>query len=191
MIHAQFKPEGWRSGLLITAAIACCYAGAIQLNNLVLFNWLEFDRGRFLVFVPAGLKFLLLMCLRGAAVPGLVLGITVSARGMFPELGWLECLAMGFGLTVSAVLAIAGGTRWLRVSFPWTQIKKGQLLALIALMAMTDAVASQILITTLQLDSADGFLREVGQGAFGRLVGSILVLAAFVWLRRGVGPTSI
>ena len=90
-----------------------------------------------------------------------------------------------------AVLAIAGGVRWLRVSFPWTQIKKGQLLALIALMAMTDAMASQVLITALQLDSADGFLREVGQGALGRLVGSILVLAAFVWLRRGAGPTSI
>lgn len=185
MIQTLSKPEGWKSGLLIMVAIACLYAGAIQLNNLMLFNWLEFDRGRFLVFVPAGLKFLLLMCLRSVAIPGLVLGITVSSRAMFPELSWLGCLAMGMGLTFSTVLAIAAGARWLRVSFPWTQIHKAQLLALLALVAMTDALASQLLLTALQLDTTEGFLREVGQGAMGRLLGSILVLAAFVWLRRG------
>ena len=188
MIQTLFKSEDWKSSLLTTVVIACCYAGAIQLNNLVLFNWLEFDRGRFLVFVPAGLKFLLLMCLRGAAVPGLILGITVACRGMFPELSLAGCLAMGLGLTLSAVLAIAGATRLLRVSFPWTQIHKGQLLALLAVMALADALASQWLLTALQLDTAEGFLREVGQGALGRMMGSILVLAAFVWLRRGAQP---
>jgi hypothetical protein len=62
-----------RGTLVVT--IACLYAGAVVVNNNLLFPWLEFDNFRNLLFLPAGLKLFLVMLFGWRAVAGIALGI--------------------------------------------------------------------------------------------------------------------
>lgn len=84
-----------RGVLVIT--IACLYAGAVSINNNLIFSWLEFDDFRNLMFLPAGLKLFLVMLFGWRAVAGIAVGIAATALAEFPHVSMASALLLGGG----------------------------------------------------------------------------------------------
>jgi len=171
-----------RGTLVVT--IACLYAGAVMVNNNLLFPWLEFDNFRNLLFLPAGLKLFLVMLFGWRAVAGIGLGIAAVALSEFPHMVMRDALLLGGAAAVSTQLSLKAMSRLLRVGYPWAQLSWPSLIAMALVVGCVDAVTIQWFMAALGHETLEGFLTETLQGAFGRIVGSFVFLAVSLEVRR-------
>lgn len=164
--------------------IACLYAGAVLLNNNLLFPWLEFDNLRNLLFLPAGLKLFLVMLFGWRAVVGIAIGIAAVALGEFPQMPILPAMALGAAAATSTQLALMLMSRLLGVGYPWTQLGWPSLCAMALVVGAVDAITVQWILTILGYETFDEFLTETLRGVFGRVVGTFIFLSVSLHLRR-------
>lgn len=170
-------------GTLVTA-IACLYAGAVLLNNNLLFPWLEFDNFRYLLFLPAGLKLFLVMLFGWRAVLGIALGVSVVALSEFAHMPMAHALLMGAAAALSTKLALELLSRLVRVGYPWTQLSLPSLTVIACGVGLLDAATVQWSMAVLGYETFDQFMTDTLQGALGRIAGTFIFLALSLEIRR-------
>jgi len=171
-----------RSSLVL--GIACMYAGAVLINNNLLFPWLEFENFRSLLFLPAGLKLFLVMLLGWRAVLGIALGIMSVALSEFPHMSTVHGLLLGAIAALSTQLTLMLSARALRVGYPWTSLRWPALCTIALAVGLTDATVVQVGMAWLGYEDFHDFWTETLQGAFGRVVGTFVFLAVSLEVRR-------
>ena len=171
-----------RSSLVL--GIACMYAGAVLINNNLLFPWLEFENFRSLLFLPAGLKLFLVMLLGWRAVLGIALGIMSVALAEFPQMSSLQGLLLGATAAISTQITLSLCARALRVGYPWTSLRWPALCVIALVVGFVDATVVQIAMAWLGYEDFKDFWTETLQGAFGRVVGTFVFLAVSLEVRR-------
>jgi hypothetical protein len=171
-----------RGTLVVT--IACLYAGAVQLNNNLLFPWLEFDEFRNLLFLPAGLKLFLVMLFGWRAVLGIGLGIAAVALSEIPHMSMPPALLLGAAAALSTRLSLDAISRLLRVGYPWAQLGWPALCAIALGVGVIDAATVQWTMSVLGFESFDQFLADALKGAFGRVAGTFVFLAVSLQIRQ-------
>ena len=168
----------------LVLGIACLYAGAVLVNNNLLFPWLEFENFRSLLFLPAGLKLFLVMVLGWRAVLGIALGIWAVAISEFPHMSMLHGGLLGAVAALSTQVALQACARLLRVGYPWTALGWRSLCAIALTVGCVDATLVQWSMATLGYENYDNFWSETLQGAFGRVLGTFIFLAVSLEVRR-------
>ena len=168
----------------LVLGIACMYAGAVLINNNLLFPWLEFENFRSLLFLPAGLKLFLVMVLGWRAVLGIALGIWAVAVSEFPHMSMLNGALLGAVAALSTQVALQTVARLLRVGYPWTALGWRSLCAIALAVGCVDATLVQWSMATLGYENYDNFWTEALQGAFGRVIGTFIFLAVSLEVRR-------
>lgn len=170
--------------LTLISAIACLYAGAVNINNSLLFPWLEFDDFRYLLFLPEGLKLFLVMLFGWRAVVGVLLGVTAVSLNEIPNLTLVHALVLGTAAALSTKFTLEISARLLGIGYPWTQLKWHSLCALAIAVGCIDALAIHAALYSMHLDNADNLLSDLLKGAFGRIAGSFVFLALSLEIRR-------
>lgn len=167
--------------VVLISFLGAFYAGAILLNNELLFPFADVGGSVFWFFFPEGIKFLLVMSLgvRGAAAVGL--GRAAVTLNQYPDIDYLTGLTAGAVMALSTLAAMTIGTRLVGVSFPWREIKMQAMFAIAFTFALTDA-ASKIfaefyIIGNKVIQNAD-LSRLFAIEAVGRLAG----IFVFLWL---------
>lgn len=184
MSHPILGPT-WFARTVLVVSIACLYAGAVQVNNNLLFHWLEFDHFRNLLFLPAGLKLFLVMLFGWRAVAGIALGIAAVALSEFPLMPMSSAFLLGAVAALSTQLTLRLMSRLLRVDYPWIQMSWPSLCAIALSVGCVDAIVIQWALTALGNETPDNnFLTDALQGAFGRVVGTFIFLAFSLEMRR-------
>ena len=168
----------------LVLGIACMYAGAVLINNNLLFPWLELENFRSLLFLPAGLKLFLVMLLGWRAVLGIALGIMSVALSEFPHMSPLHGLLLGGIAALSTQLTLKLSAGALRVGYPWTSLSWPALCAMALAVGVVDATAVQGAMAWLGYENFEDFWSEALQGAFGRVLGTFVFLAVSLEVRR-------
>lgn len=176
-----FLGDSWLARGVLISTLGAFYAGAILINNELLFPFTEIGGSVFWFFFPEGIKFFLVMSLRlrGAAAVGL--GRAAVTLNQYPDIDYVNGLTAGGVMVLSTLTAMTFGSYLAGVSFPWRDIKMQAMLAIAVTFALTDAVARIFaefyIIGNGVIQNADLY-HILAVEAFGRLAG-ILV---FLWL---------
>lgn len=167
--------------VILVLALGAFYAGAILINNELLFPFTEVDGTVFWFFFPEGIKFLLVLSLgvRGALAVGI--GRAVVTLNEYPDAGYVNGLATGAVMAISTLAALRIGSSLTGTSFPWQNIKPHQIALMALVFALTDTTAKifyeiNFLANAKILDS--GIAQLFAIEAFGRFFG----IVAFVYL---------
>ena len=168
----------------LVLGIACIYAGAVLINNNLLFPWLELENFRSLLFLPAGLKLFLVMLLGWRAVLGIALGIMSVALTEFPHMSTVHGLLLGTMAALSTQITLTVCARALRVGYPWTSLNWPSLCVIALTVGVVDATVVQVGMASLGYEDFKDFWTEAMQGAFGRVLGTFVFLAVSLEVRR-------
>ena len=175
----------WASRLVLVLTVTCVYAGAILVNNELLFRAVELDRYRYLIFLPAGLKLLLVMLFGWRGVMGVALGIACSTLSEFSDLSLAQGLLFGATLALSTQLALRACSVLLRVDFPWDHLTWSSLLILVMTVGVFDAVAFQVAMSGIGHGGPGSeALIDIASNAASRIVGGFLFICCAVQLRQ-------
>lgn len=173
----------------LVLGIACMYAGAVLINNNLLFPWLELGMFRSLLFLPAGLKLFLVMLFSWRAVLGIALGIWAVTLSEFPDMAVLHALMLGMVAALSTQLTLRGTSRLLGVGYPWTALGWRSLCVIALTVGCVDATLLQWSMASLGYENYEDFWSEALQGAFGRVVGTFFFLALSLEVRHHLQRT--
>jgi hypothetical protein len=176
--------SSWAARLTLVCAIACLYAGAVNINNSLLFPWLEYDDFRYLLFLPAGLKLFLVMLFNWRAVLGITIGVAAVSLNEIQDLSLISALMLGTTAGLSTKLTLTVCARLLGIGYPWSQLKWTTLCVLAIAVGCMDALTIHMTLFGLGLDNTDDLLSDVLQGAFGRVAGTFVFLALSLEIRR-------
>ena len=168
----------------LVLGIACVYAGAVLVNNNLLFPWLERENFRSLLFLPAGLKLFLVMVLGWRAVLGIALGIMTVMLSEFPHMSTLHGLLLGAFAALSTQITLILCARVLRVGYPWATLSWPALCLMALAVGVVDASVVQGAMVWLGYEDIEEYWAEALQGAFGRVLGTFVFLAVSLEVRR-------
>lgn len=177
--------DHWVSKVTLVLSCACLYAGFKLVSNELLVPWLEFDRYRFLVYLPAGMKLVLIMVFGWLGTVGVALGVAAAALNEFQELHFVEGLAYGAASAASTMIGVKVGALLLRIEYPWTNLRAWSLVGLAVMVGALDALTVHASMVVLQLDTLDGDVAmDLIKAAFGRITGALLFIGVVVDFRR-------
>lgn len=177
--------DSWPARLLVTLFVACVYGGAILLNNEILFPALEFDRYRYLLFVPAGLKLLVIMLFGWRGVIGAGLGRAAVTLNEFPNLPMVDGLVFGASVAIAMWTGLALASRLLRIGYPWPDLRWPHLLVIVVLASLFDAVAFNLAMVWIGHETLDPRLAsDMVKGFAGRVVGAFAFMLLALDLKR-------
>jgi len=187
MTSAILGPS-WAARITLVATIACLYAGAVNINNSLLFPWLEYDDFRYLLFLPAGLKLFLVMLFGWRAVAGILIGVAAVSLNEIPQLTLVQALLLGTAASFSTQLTLTATARLLGIGYPWTRLNWISLCVLAVAVGCMDALVIHLALLGFGLDNVDNILSDVLKGAFGRVAGTFIFLALALDIRRRIKP---
>ncbi len=170
----------------LISLIACVYAGCVLINNHFLFFWAEDEPYRYWLYLPAGLRLLLIMLLGFPAVIGIgVASATVYVSPIVPQitehsfaliLGFTESLAVYFSLLVYG--AVAG------IRYPWTGLTWRHIPLIAVLCSTATAFLSNAVRIVFNLGDLSSLERDVTLNIIGDVSGATLLLGLLIVARK-------
>jgi integral membrane sensor domain MASE1 len=168
--------------------VACFYAGVVLINNSLLFSWAA-DGGasyRYWIYPPAGVRLALILLLGWQGLLGYFIAmLALIASGVFPELDSLEhalVIAAGRALSIWAALLAYGSITG--VETPWERLTSRHLPALALFVSVWSAAVACLLKVWLGVELLEDFARNVSLTVLGDTLGTIIVLAVLIRLRK-------
>ena len=173
------------SRLCLILSIACFYAGAVVINNNLLFFWAHDADYRFWFYPPAGLRLILIMLLGWPAVLGHGIASTaLNASFDLPDVELLGSVFLGFCRSLSVWAGLAIYSRVTGLRFPWTGITWTHIPAMSVAVSLFSAVTVHLLRAALGVEPLDELVRNVSLNVLGDTLGTIVVLFVLIRLRR-------
>lgn len=185
--------DRWTARVMLVLVMGAFYAGAILLNNELLFPFADIGGSVFWFFFPEGIKFLLVMSLglRGAAAVGL--GRAAVTLNQYPDIAYSTGLAAGAVMALSTLAAMRVGSLLVGVSFPWREIRMRTMFAIALTFALTDAAAKIFaefyIIGNDAIQNSD-LPHTFAVEAFGRLAGVLAFLHLVNLIKRAIAEAS-
>jgi hypothetical protein len=174
----------WSVRILIILCIACLYAGAVGVNNQLFFPWAEFDTLRYVFFLPAGLKLLLLMVFGWRAVIGLTLGIATIALSELTSVNYFTALAIGFVSGLSPYLGLRLVGVFFSIKFPWSGLNLKNILAISIFIGLLDALTLHLALSFSGFDKFQDLGVDLLPAAGGRIFGTLIFLGLAVRFKQ-------
>jgi integral membrane sensor domain MASE1 len=178
----------WRARVALVFLVACFYAGVVIINNSLLFSWAGDDAAsyRYWIYPPAGVRLALILLLGWPGVLGYFIAVlALIASGVFPELDSLEdalVIAAGRALSIWAALLAYGSITG--VETPWERLTSRHLPALALFVSVWSAAVACLLKVWLGVELLEDFARNVSLTVLGDTLGTIIVLAILIRLRK-------
>jgi integral membrane sensor domain MASE1 len=178
----------WRARVTLVFLVACLYAGVVLINNSLLFSWAA-DGGasyRYWIYPPAGVRLALILLLGWQGLLGYFIAmLALIASGVFPELDSLEdaiVVAAGRALSIWAALLAYG--RITGVKTPWERLTSRHLPILALFVSAVSAAVACLLKVWLGVELLEDLARNVSLTVLGDTLGTIIVLAILIQLRK-------
>lgn len=173
------------SRLCLILSVACFYAGAVLINNNLLFAWAHDADYRFWFYPPAGLRLIMIMLLGWPAVIGHGIAATaLNASFDLPDVELLGSVFLGFCRSFSVWAGLAIYSRVTGLRFPWSGITWTHIPAMSVAVSLFSAVTVHLLRAALGVEPIDEVVRNVSLNVLGDTLGTIVVLFALIRLRR-------
>jgi len=178
----------WRARVTLVFLVACFYAGVVLINNSLLFSWAA-DGGasyRYWIYPPAGVRLALILLLGWQGLLGYFIAVlALIASGVFPELDSLEdALVVAAGCTLSIWAALLAYGRITGVKTPWERLTSRHLPALALFVSVVSVAVACLLKVWLGVELLEDFARNVCLTVLGDTLGTIIVLAILIRLRK-------
>ncbi len=176
---------------ILVACSALLWAVSVYLNNEVLFPWPEDEEYVHWVFVPAGIRILLVMLFGWRAVLGVAIGAVPGVLETLPGIG---------GAMVAAVAVAAGLMPWIAIQIfsaatavrhPWHDLLWWHLPAIAALAAFANSAVFNSQLILLGFEPPRELPANLLSIMIGDFLGAlVLLLAAIAVIRliRLLGP---
>lgn len=178
--------SSWAAKITLVLAIACIYAGAIQLNNKLFFPWTEFDEFRYLIYIPAGIKLLLMMLFGWRAVVGISLGIATVVLGEFSNMSYLSACTFGTVSSVVPYLGLIALSKILKISYPWNGLNFKTIAIISIVIGSIEALTQHFLLTFNGVEPLSHLIKDTLPSVFGRVMGTYLFMGLAVWVRNEI-----
>ena len=178
----------WRARVTLVFLVACFYAGVVLINNSLFFSWAA-DGGasyRYWIYPPAGVRLALILLLGWQGLLGYFIAmLALIASGVFPELDSLEdALVVAAGRALSIWAALLAYGRITGVKTPWERLTSRHLPALALFVSVVSAAVACLLKVWLGVELLEDFARNVSLTVLGDTLGTIIVLAILIRLRK-------
>ncbi|MGV0960252.1 MAG: hypothetical protein ACOYB1_10490 [Limnohabitans sp.] len=180
-----FGPS-WAAKTTLILVIACVYAGAVQLNNKLFFPWAEFDEFRYLIYIPAGIKLLLMMLFGWRAVIGISLGIATVVLGEFANMSYLSACTFGVVSGVVPYLGLIALSKISKISYPWNGLNFKTITIISIGIGSIEAVTLHLLLTFNGVEPLSHLIEDTLPSVFGRVLGTYLFMGLAVWVRNEI-----
>ena len=178
----------WRARVALVFLVACFYAGLVLINNSLLFSWAGDDAAsyRYWIYPPAGVRLALILLLGWQGLLGYFIAmLALIASGVFPEFDSLEdVLVVAAGRALSIWVALLAYGSITGVKTPWERLTSRHLPALALFVSVWSAVVACLLKVWLGVELLEDFARNVSLTVLGDTLGTIIVLAILIRLRK-------
>jgi hypothetical protein len=188
MIPESFK--GWllqptlASRFALTLTLAVIVAG-FNVVNSTLFAWAKDGDFTYYIWLPAGLRLLIIMLFGWLGVLAVTLGFffahTPVTSGSLNE---AQLLLLGFVRAVSVYGALWAYGKITNVKFPWNYITWTHIPFLALITTLVNQVAFHSVHALLSVDRYVPVLRNIALAALSNMLGVLVFLALAILMRR-------
>lgn len=173
---------------LIAGAAALLWVACVTLNNHALFEWTELTEFRHLIFVPAGVKIVLIMALGARAALGIWLGSLTFVLSDIPTLSAVQALGLTLAYAGVPLMVITSFSRSMGLARPWVGLEAWHLALVVLAVSIATSVAFNGLLAAWSILAAEEVLKASIAMAVGDVLGAgiflLTVLAARSALRH-------
>jgi hypothetical protein len=174
----------WIARFFLVGLISCMYAGAVSINNQLLFPWAEYGQFHYWLFLPAGLKLLFLMLFGWRAVFGIGIAIAAIALNEISDVGLVKAIFLGGISSLVSLFALTGASRMAKVQFPWSDLRWYQLAFIVVIVSLLDSMAIHLTLALISIDSIMGTAQDILVSSFARSLGTFAFLSGLMLLWR-------
>ncbi len=188
----------WARPSLLNAALvglsAAIWVVAVYLNNDVLFVWTEEEEYLHWIFVPAGIKILLVMLLGWRGAVGMMVGAIPGIVDSLPDASLAMIAVVSIGVGLMPWLALQAFAALVGIRYPWDDLVWWHLPALAALSAFANSAFLNVQLILLRMEPAKEFPQNLLSVMIGDFLGALVLLLVSVaivrLLRRSRRPSS-
>lgn len=162
---------------------ALLWVSFVALNNHMLFNWMSVTNFRHLVFVPAGLKLVMVMALGARASLGIALGTMTYVHSDIPALSPAQALALAMTYAGAPLLVLAVFSRVTGIAKPWLGLSAWHLALIAVAVAVVSSLAFNGLLAGWDVIAGTEVLGASVAMAGGDVAGSFLLFSAALYAR--------
>lgn len=183
----------WSSRLSLIFLVACFYSGVVVINNELLFFWAADASYRYWFYPPAGVRLILVMLLGWPGLVGYFLAaLAIIYSKLIPEVASFDAaLAIALTRTLSLWAGLAAYGMLTDIRSPWDRLTWQHVPVLALWVNLVSDSAAHIVRHLLELESADGIIRNVALNVLGDTLGTIVVLFIVIRLRHAYRQFSL
>ena len=162
--------------IIFIASVAALYCGAIEINNHLLFFWLEDSPFRHWIYLPMGLKLFLIMLFGTRAFFGIALGIAVSMLSENLGISFIYTLAIGMTSTLSILFSVKIFSYLTGVAYPWVKLKFYHLPMLAIFSAALNSLVLYKIYRLVGLEDSFDWKNDILIEVTGRFLGAFFFI---------------
>lgn len=176
----------WPPRLTLVFLVACFYAGVVLINDELLFFWAAETSYRYWFYPPAGVRLILIMLLGWRGLVGYFIAVlAIHHSELMPEVEGFEA---AFAIAAVRALSLWGGLvafgKLTGVKHPWDRLTWHHVPFLAVWVNLVSDSAVHLVRHFLGVEGADWIVRNVALNVLGDTLGTIVVLAIVIRLRR-------
>jgi len=176
----------WAARVTLIFCIACFYAGCVLINNNIFFFWAQDSSYRYLIYLPAGVRLVLVMLFGWRGLIGLVIAVTaIGFSKLVAEIDRIDYAFLAAIVRASSIwLALEVYGRVTNIKSPWDGLTWIPVPFLAVFVSVTTATAVSLLFVSFGIEQMDSFVRNVTAWVLGDTVGTVIVLVIVINLRQ-------
>jgi len=176
----------WVARVSLVFCIACFYAGCVLINNNLLFFWAQDSSYRYWIYLPAGVRLVLVMLFGWRGLIGLAIAVTaIGFSKLVPEIERMDHAVLAAIVRAGSIwLAFEFYGRVTKIKSPWGALTWAHVPFLALFVSSFSAIAVTLLLIYLELETMEAFARNVTAWVLGDTVGTMIVLAVVIGLRH-------
>lgn len=175
--------SSWIARAVLIVTLACLYTGAVEFNNQILFSGSQIGAFRNWVFLPAGLKLLLLMLFGWRAALALSLSIATIVLSEVHTVPLLIAISTGAFGGLVPYLGFILLSKMLRLTYPWNGLNFKDIVIISVLIGMLEALIQRVGLSILGIETWDNLLKDSMLVAIGRIMGTFLFMGLALWVK--------
>lgn len=175
--------SSWIARAVLIVTLACLYTGAVEFNNQILFSGSQIGAFRNWVFLPAGLKLLLLMLFGWRAALALSLSIATIVLSEVHTVPLLIAISTGAFGGLVPYLGFMLLSKILRLTYPWNGLNFKDIVIISVLIGMLEALIQRVGLSILGIETWDNLLKDSMLVAIGRIMGTFLFMGLALWVK--------
>ena len=175
--------SSWIARAVLIVTLACLYTGAVEFNNQILFSGSQIGAFRNWVFLPAGLKLLLLMLFGWRAALALSLSIATIVLSEVHTVPLLIAILTGAFGGLVPYLGFMLLSKILRLTYPWNGLNFKDIVIISVLIGMLEALIQRVGLSILGIETWDNLLKDSMLVAIGRIMGTFLFMGLALWVK--------